>query len=109
MLSKKNFVFFIFLLLYLNIAFADDCPSVISDTSFSSCATTNPSLLINIGGIIETSIPSGPYNSITVNNNMTNIVNNGAIRVSVDSGNQIYGIYVNISNTVESLINNGDI
>jgi hypothetical protein len=40
---------------------------------------------------------------------MTNIVNNGAIRVSVDSGNEIYGIYVNTSNTVESLINNGDI
>ena len=107
MFKKKYFI--LLFLGFSNAVFADDCPLVISGTSILSCATTETSLLINSGGILESSIPSGAYNSITVNNNMTNIINNGAIRVSVDSGSEIYGIYVNKGNTVGSLINNGDI
>lgn len=109
MLSKKYFFFFIFQFLYLKVAFADDCPLVISDATITSCRTTNNTLEINTSGVIEATNPSGPHQNIIVNNDMVSIVNNGAIRTFVDSGSQFTGISVNNTFIVDSLINNGDI
>jgi len=112
MLSKKKyFLLFIFQLLYLKVAFADDCPLVISDKTITSCetTTTNNTLRINTDGGLETNIPAGPHDNISVNNNMVSIVNNGAIKTFVDSGTGINGIIINYGFILDSLINNGDI
>jgi len=113
-LPKKNISFFsIFLLFYLNIAFADECPLTISDSYLGFCEITTPRALeVNLGGVISNSGALSDSYILHITNDMSYLINNGTIESNVTSGARNKGLYfmnLGTPKTVESLINNGDI